>query len=204
MILWTYRAIQTATPTTSPASAVALTWPPTAICQALELGVISARLMANLTLKDKRTCANAGERHNEACAVVPAGVGGTDIRRNDNPAVEKLIVASRVRFSRRVQVVLARALCAILWPWYGTCLRCGMPWKFTSGHTTNYRAGDGCFPLCEDCWSRLTPAERLPYYMQLIEMWRSDTTFPGERDAHNGQPWPEVIANLEANVMAGK
>jgi hypothetical protein len=46
-------------------------------------------------------------------------------------------------------------------------------------HTTYYsdaadavtRSGSGCFPLCENCWSALTPPERLPYYEQLLVSW---------------------------------
>lgn len=31
----------------------------------------------------------------------------------------------------------------------------------------------GCFPLCEPCWKALrTPANRLPYYRQLIREWQ--------------------------------
>jgi hypothetical protein len=30
----------------------------------------------------------------------------------------------------------------------------------------------GCFALCERCWSELTPRERLPYYLQIWELWK--------------------------------
>jgi hypothetical protein len=32
----------------------------------------------------------------------------------------------------------------------------------------------GVFPLCETCWSELTPAERLPFYRQVFDKWNSD------------------------------
>lgn len=28
------------------------------------------------------------------------------------------------------------------------------------------------FPLCEQCWSELTPQNRLPFYRVLFEQWR--------------------------------
>lgn len=51
------------------------------------------------------------------------------------------------------------------------CLCCGRTWHVAKCHPTVYYAGGGCFPLCEDCWSDLTVAEREPYYLQLYEMW---------------------------------
>lgn len=56
-------------------------------------------------------------------------------------------------------------------PSYGYCYRCGRPWNRVEGHLTNYKKGSGCFPLCEGCWSKLHPVERLPYYDALINEW---------------------------------
>jgi hypothetical protein len=36
-----------------------------------------------------------------------------------------------------------------------------------------YSDSKGCFPLCESCWSELTPETRLPYYKELYESWLS-------------------------------
>ncbi len=33
----------------------------------------------------------------------------------------------------------------------------------------------GCFPLCEGCWSKLTPETRLPYYERMVENWINST-----------------------------
>ena len=63
-------------------------------------------------------------------------------------------------------------------PGYGFCHRCGRPWKFTKGHSTTFEEGHGCFPLCEDCWSELTPTERLPFYRQLIDGYIHDSKLP--------------------------
>jgi len=43
----------------------------------------------------------------------------------------------------------------------------GIPNDGKSHHVTLTNGG-GCFPLCDECWSNLTPAQRLPYYHQLL------------------------------------
>ena len=53
------------------------------------------------------------------------------------------------------------------------CYRCGGAWCYVEHHTTQYAAKTGCFPLCERCWSQLTPSERWPYYVRLVELWES-------------------------------
>ena len=59
---------------------------------------------------------------------------------------------------------------------YGRCYRCNLPWNIVGGHCTRYFSTTwnhegGCFPLCEKCWSELTPHERLPYYKKLYDDW---------------------------------
>jgi hypothetical protein len=65
-------------------------------------------------------------------------------------------------------------LSRVLAPNLGRCYRCKTslfgPIR-NEEHTTYYAPGQGCFPLCERCWSSLTPAERLPYYDALVETW---------------------------------
>lgn len=85
---------------------------------------------------------------------------------------------------------------AIIAPGYGTCGKCDMPWKFVQHHATSYGSainvdddpnititGDailfaqvqyGMFVLCERCWSKLTPAERLPHYRESYDKWPAD------------------------------
>lgn len=48
--------------------------------------------------------------------------------------------------------------------------------------------GMSMFPLCEGCWSKLTPKQRLPFYRELWDKY--DRT---------GEDW----ARLEKNVLAG-
>jgi hypothetical protein len=53
----------------------------------------------------------------------------------------------------------------------GCCLCCSISWKWVKGHSTYYKESSGVFPLCEKCWSSLTPEDRLPYYEELIAQW---------------------------------
>lgn len=86
-------------------------------------------------------------------------------------------------------------------PGKGACLRCDIPWGVADDHTTKYDVGCGCFPLCEGCWRDLkSPANRMPYYMQLVDFWVSGATRDGRdvseyeltrqkiRDAVNAEP----------------
>jgi hypothetical protein len=80
-------------------------------------------------------------------------------------------------------------------PDISTCGRCKRPWKSqkqkligprryqqlerfrfyglvgVESHDTSYNANHACFPLCQGCWSQLTPDERLPYYERLVDRW---------------------------------
>jgi hypothetical protein len=81
-------------------------------------------------------------------------------------------------------------------PGYGWCLRCETPWVFVHWHTTEYGShGRGCLPLCEKCWTELTPEKRLPFYRELIELWHDE---PG-RELLFGEEWPLV----EIAVLSG-
>lgn len=96
-----------------------------------------------------------------------------------------------------IRAAIERALS----PGVGTCYRCCRPWKCPAqrktgpgewqqlshdrffgmvgvqehstpyGPQTTYGQLSGCFPLCEGCWSKLTPETRIPYYELLIEQW---------------------------------
>jgi len=59
-----------------------------------------------------------------------------------------------------------------LWsPGFGYCFRCGRSWSEAITHDTSFEKGHSCFSLCENCWSALTPEERIPYYDRLVELW---------------------------------
>jgi hypothetical protein len=56
------------------------------------------------------------------------------------------------------------------------CFRCGMPWGVVKEHSTIWSSkGQGCFPLCEGCWSLLgSPEARIEYYKMLIDWWNAN------------------------------
>ena len=54
---------------------------------------------------------------------------------------------------------------------YGACGRCGDTFNWKPWHETQEDGNRGCLPLCESCWSALTPETRLPYYRELFESW---------------------------------
>jgi len=84
---------------------------------------------------------------------------------------------------------LTVGIARLLAPGYGTCWNCGWPWKYVKPHSTMYNNGHGCFPLCEQCWERMTVEQRLPAYRWLVfDLW-------GEPDL-----WPAV----ETAVRSGK
>lgn len=90
-----------------------------------------------------------------------------------------------------------------LHPGRSWCLRCGAPWLRDNEHSTPYGehwppereahaqaaalvasipgaklmpvAGHACFPLCQNCWAGLTPEDRVPYYVALVDEWRAST-----------------------------
>jgi len=68
---------------------------------------------------------------------------------------------------RRIVASIARVFAS----GYGSCLCCGMPWRFCRYHITPLDGGRGMFPLCEHCWRNLTPTERLQYYFELRMKW---------------------------------
>lgn len=84
-----------------------------------------------------------------------------------------------------------------LFPGSGTCGRCDLPFYAVEGHSTDYRGGEGCFPLCEKCWSELTPKERLPFYEQLWKQWK-------ERNVEQDYLAPERWQQIKKAVLAGK
>jgi len=52
----------------------------------------------------------------------------------------------------------------------GKCPRCGGSWTMKIPHWTWYSSA-AIGPLCEDCYTELSPEERWPYYEGLMEKW---------------------------------
>lgn len=81
-------------------------------------------------------------------------------------------------------------------PAYSVCGRCGAPWNVVEAHTTTIPGTHhGMFPLCEHCWAPLTPKQRLPYYKELLRLWRTEDP-PMEHE-------PGLEELVGAAVMAG-
>ena len=53
----------------------------------------------------------------------------------------------------------------------GTCLCCGRKWRTEKPQETRYSAYTGIFPLCVECWGKMSPEDRLPFYETLILQW---------------------------------
>lgn len=98
---------------------------------------------------------------------------------------------------------------------FGTCTRCNRPWNRVEAHYTEYRelvegkdytitgntsdilainVAGGMFPMCQNCWSELRPAQRIPFYDKLIDMWKD-----GGSDIS-----PDEISAIHAAVLAGE
>lgn len=55
----------------------------------------------------------------------------------------------------------------------GGCLRCGDD-DWDNHHHTQFSPSRSCAPLCESCWSGLTPTQRLVWYEVLLAWWEED------------------------------
>jgi len=78
-------------------------------------------------------------------------------------------------YPRPTHPTLRGRLERLIAPGYGYCFRCGRPWNRADEHATPYEEQRACFPLCEWCWSTLTPMERVPYYDALVNNWITQT-----------------------------
>lgn len=56
---------------------------------------------------------------------------------------------------------------------YSGCYHCGMTWNYVEGKTIYYSEGSGMFPLCEECFDRLSPEEIDPYIEKLAMSWQN-------------------------------
>lgn len=104
----------------------------------------------------------------------------------------------------------------LLSPHLGRCYRCDRPWVTAAtrtrgnvtrqlrhrrflglvgvrGHSTWHSDGFACFPLCEGCWSSLTPEQRVPYYREMLADWEQWAPVP-----------TETRAAIVAAVLAGR
>jgi hypothetical protein len=82
---------------------------------------------------------------------------------------------------------------------YRHCLRCETPWCLSQLHSTHYTDLEGCHPLCQKCWSELTPQQRLPFYREQVDTWYSH--YP----PLNNQPaFIDVWRDVKTAVLSGR
>lgn len=63
---------------------------------------------------------------------------------------------------------------------YGSCAHCGLSWNVVDGVYVSYNvklpkhSGSGMFPICEDCFNKLSVYEILNYCKELLIMWKKE------------------------------
>jgi hypothetical protein len=55
---------------------------------------------------------------------------------------------------------------------FGKCAHCGGSWAVKSPHWTWYSSA-AIGPICEECYEKLSPEERWPYYEALLSEWEN-------------------------------
>ena len=94
--------------------------------------------------------------------------------------------------SRGIVFRIINRLSSYVAPGYGSCGCCGGHWNIVEMHVTRYAHNMSFIALCEACWRKLTPEERVGYYIQELE---SLGAFPAESER------PRTIIGA---VMMGK
>lgn len=64
-----------------------------------------------------------------------------------------------------------RWLGRLLAPAYGTCGRCGTPWRFVRHRPVPYAPGRSMFVLCVKCWDDTDVVKRIAYHLRATERW---------------------------------
>ena len=54
---------------------------------------------------------------------------------------------------------------------YSGCSCCGDTWNWKKEHSIPYSDSGGMFPLCEECYQKLTPQERFDFCRKLWISW---------------------------------
>ena len=93
---------------------------------------------------------------------------------------------------KRAKIVMGKAL------GYGGCYRCGMTWNYAKSKSIRYSVSDGMFPLCEECFDRLSSEEIDPYIEKLVMVWL------GSHEWGNKQSPQKVIESAKAEVRRMK
>jgi len=93
---------------------------------------------------------------------------------------------------KRAKTVMGKAL------GYGGCYHCGMTWNYAKGKSIRYSVRDGMFPLCEECFDRLSSEEIDPYIEKLVMVWL------GSNEWGNKQSPQKVIESAKAEIRRMK
>ncbi len=57
---------------------------------------------------------------------------------------------------------------------YSGCAHCGDTWNWKKIHSIPYNdRGSGMFPVCDECYKKLSPQERYDYCRALWRSWNS-------------------------------
>lgn len=60
---------------------------------------------------------------------------------------------------------------------FGGCSHCGDKWNWKEAHSTFYKDTGGMFPLCEECFAKLTYPYALWYHLKTFEDWKREPTY---------------------------
>lgn len=98
---------------------------------------------------------------------------------------------------KRAKIAIGRAL------GFGGCYHCGMTWNHVEGKTIYYSEGGGMFPLCEECFDKLSPEEIDPYIEQVVMSWLKSNAEYGLKWGYK-QSSQEIIESAKAEVRRMK
>jgi len=54
---------------------------------------------------------------------------------------------------------------------FGHCRHCGRGWDIVRGHRVFYKPRSGMFPVCVECWPKLSREQRIAYCRLLAVDW---------------------------------
>lgn len=85
-------------------------------------------------------------------------------------------------------------------PRWGHCMRCYITWNRRDSHPTFFSKNNGISALCSVCFNQLAPAERLPYYADMMRIRISQAVLPTDLNFVRTIEW----ADIRAAVLEGK
>ena len=86
--------------------------------------------------------------------------------------------------------LIAGAMARIVSPGYGWCSCCGRPWTICKGKVVGQ-----AFPLCEECFSEMTPQERVPHFLALFQDWQMSSEINGRPFSRDWSAMRDAVLN---------